>query len=79
MKLFILIHSIPQKHEKPGKAGEQMTVRGQLNLRNIVEVDDAKMVISLEISLRCITNSRQKLLQSSLLVQDVLEGQPLDA
>ena len=56
MKLCILIHSIPQKHEKPGKAGEQMTVRGQLNLRNIVEVDDAKMVISLEISLRCKKN-----------------------
>ena len=41
----------PQKHQKP--EGRPLTVTGELNLRNIQEVDDSKMVISLEISLRC--------------------------
>ena len=40
----------PQKHQKP--EGRPLTVTGELNLRNIQEVDDSKMVISLEISLR---------------------------
>ena len=80
MKLCILIYSILQKHQKPGKAGQQMKVVGQLNLRNIMEVDDSKMTISLEISLRCQKKARtvSQMLQSTLL-QDVLEGQPLDA
>ena len=57
-----------------------MKVVGQLNLRNIMEVDDSKMIISLEISLRCQKKARtvSQMLQSTLL-QDVLEGQPLDA
>ena len=79
MKLFILIYSIPQKHQKPGQAGQQMKVVGQLNLRNIMEVDDSKMIISLEISLRCQKKARSvsQMLQS-ILLQDVLDGQPLE-
>ena len=41
---------LPQKHQKP--QGRPLKVFGELNLRNIQGVDDAKMVISLEISLR---------------------------
>ena len=41
---------LPQKHQKP--LGRPLKVFGELNLRNIQGVDDAKMVISLEISLR---------------------------
>ena len=40
---------LPQKHQKP--QGRPLKVFGELNLRNIQGVDDAKMVISLEISL----------------------------
>ena len=40
----------PQKHLKP--RGDPLTVYGELNLRNIQKVDDAKMEISLEITFR---------------------------
>ena len=49
--LYVLKSFFPQNHEKP--TGSPLKVYGQLNLRNIQGVDDAKMVISLEISLRC--------------------------
>ena len=42
----------PQKHKRPGADNDTLIVYGQLNLRNIVGVDDSKMMISLEISLR---------------------------
>ena len=42
----------PQKHKRPGADDDTLMVYGQLNLRNIVGVDDSKMMISLEISLR---------------------------
>ena len=42
----------PQKHQRPGADDDTLMVYGQLNLRNIVGVDDSKMMISLEISLR---------------------------
>merc|ERR1719394_1101379 len=44
-------HERPQANE-PGP----LTVYGQLNVRNINEVDDSKMVISLEVSLRTFWN-----------------------
>ena len=50
--LYVLKSFFPQNHEKP--TGSPLKVYGQLNLRNIQGVDDAKMVISLEISLRCL-------------------------
>ena len=40
----------PQKHLKP--KGDPLDVYGELNLRNIQKVDDAKMEISLEITFR---------------------------
>ena len=42
----------PQKHLRPGIKNGRLNVTGELNLRNIQGVDDSKMVISLEISLR---------------------------
>ena len=42
----------PQKHKRPGADDDTLMVYSQLNLRNIVGVDDSKMMISLEISLR---------------------------
>ena len=50
MKLCLLIHFIPQRHQKP--LGDPVKVVCVLNLRNILDVDDSKMLISLEISLR---------------------------
>ena len=41
-----------KKHKRPGADDDTLMVYGQLNLRNIVGVDDSKMMISLEISLR---------------------------
>ena len=63
-----------QEYEKPG--GDQvLTVYSQLNLRNIVEVDDSKMKISLEISLRWAKNN---FLVQKINLQDVLDGRAVE-
>ena len=46
------LFSLFQKAHKPGLDEDTLTVYGQLNLRNIVDVDDSKMIITVEITLR---------------------------
>ena len=72
--LFISEITFHQEYEKPG--GDQvLTVYSQLNLRNIVEVDDSKMKISLEISLRWAKNN---FLVQKINLQDVLDGRSVE-
>ena len=70
--LYVLKSFFPQNHEKP--TGSPLKVYGQLNLRNIQGVDDAKMVISLEISLRCKDHKSRISSWQTFSSQAVLDG-----